>query len=213
MIQFGFLRVIFKGRAVKNIAIYYRVSTERQDLRSQTEAIESWLAKRDQQPQKVYTFKDTGYSGSHQNRPAYRDLMKLAINGRIDTIVVYRLDRFSRSASNAIRTLLELDDYGVAFVSVTQPVLSLGHDNPFRRTMLAAFAEIAEIERDTIVARVKSGLQAARKRGIKLGRPSKGTAELLARVRSLRRQGLSYRAIAARVQLSKGKVHNMLNQR
>ena len=196
---------------MKNIAIYYRVSTERQDLHSQTEAIESWLAKQDQQPHKIHTFKDEGYSGSTQRRPAYRDLMKLAISGRIDTIVVYRLDRFSRSASNAIRTLLELDDYGVAFISVTQPVLSLGHDNPFRRTMLAAFAEIAEIERDTIVARVKSGLQAARKRGVKLGRPQKSTAELHARVRALRQQGLSYSEIAQRVELSKSKIHNMLN--
>ena len=196
---------------MKNIAIYYRVSTERQDLHSQTEAIESWLTKQDKPPHKTYTFKDEGYSGSNQQRPAYRDLMKLAISGRIDTIVVYRLDRFSRSASNAIRTLLELDDYGVSFISVTQPVLSLGHDNPFRRTMLAAFAEIAEIERDTIVARVKSGLQAARKRGVKLGRPQKTTTELLARVHSLRLQGLSYREIAQRVKLSQGKVHNMLN--
>ena len=197
---------------MKNIAIYYRVSTERQDLHSQTEAVEAWLAKQDKQPHKTYTFKDEGYSGSTQHRPAYRDLMKLAMSGRIDTIVVYRLDRFSRSASNAIRTLLELDDYGVAFISVTQPVLSLGHDNPFRRTMLAAFAEIAEIERDTIVARVKSGLQAARKRGVKLGRPLKGTAEVHARVRVLRQQGLSYSEIARRVKLSKSKIHNMLNE-
>ena len=89
-------------------------------------------------------------------------------------------------------------------------MLSLGHDNPFRRTMLAAFAEIAEIERDTIVARVKAGLLAARKRGVKLGRPQKTTTELLGRVRSLRRQGMSYSEIAARVELSKSKIHNML---
>ncbi len=196
---------------MKNVAIYYRVSTERQDLRSQKEAVESWLAKRDTEPGKVYLFKDEGYSGSTQQRPAYRDMMKLAISGRIDTIVVYRLDRFSRSANNAIRTLLELDDYGVAFVSVTQPVLNLGHDNPFRRTMLAAFAEIAEIERETIVARIKSGLQAARKRGVKLGRPRKATAAVLSQARELQGQGLSYGEIARRVKLSKGMVHNMLN--
>ena len=197
---------------MKNIAVYYRVSTERQDLYSQREAIESWLAKQDTQPSKIYTFKDEGYSGSNQHRPAYRDLIKLAISGRIDTIVVYRLDRFSRSASTAIRTLLELDDYGVSFISISQPVLSLGHDNPFRRTMLAAFAEIAEIERETIVARVRSGLQAARKRGVKLGRPQKTTAALLNNARELRQQGLSYSEIARRVKLSKSKVHTMLNK-
>lgn len=198
---------------MKNIAIYYRVSTERQDLRSQQEAVESWLAKQDTEPNKTYVFKDEGYSGSTQQRPAYRDLMKLAISARIDTIVVYRLDRFSRSASNAIRTLLELDDYGVGFISVTQPVLSLGHNNPFRRTMLAAFAEIAEIERETIVARVKSGLAAARKRGVKLGRPQKATAEMFNRARKFRQQGLSYGEIARRVKLSKSKIYNMLSEK
>ena len=196
----------------QSIAIYYRVSTDRQDARSQKEAVESWLAKQQPAPRKIHIFEDEGYSGSTQQRPAYRKLMQLALSGRIDTIVVYRLDRFSRSASNAIRTLLELDECGVGFISVTQPVLSLGHDNPFRRTMLAAFAEIAEIERETIVARVKSGLQAARKRGVKLGRPQKTTAELLHSVKTLRAQGLSYNEIARRVQLSKGMVHNMLNQ-
>ena len=86
---------------------------------------------------------------------------------------MYKLDRFSRNATDAIRTLLDLDECNVAFVSVTQPVLNLGHDNPFRRTMLAAFAEIAEIERQTIVQRVKAGLEAAKQRGIKLAHPKR----------------------------------------
>ena len=50
---------------------------------------------------------------------------------------------------------------GSHIYSVTQPVLNLGHENPFRRTMLAAFAEIAELERETIVAQVVAELEAA----------------------------------------------------
>lgn len=196
---------------MKNIAVYYRVSTDRQDLHSQREAVERWLDDLQPTPQKIYTLKDEGYSGNNQRRPGFRELMQLAVTARIDTIAVYRLDRFSRSASNAIRTLLELDEHGVGFISVTQPILNLGHDNPFRHTMLAAFAEIAEIERETIVARVKSGLQAARKRGVKLGRPPKVTPQMVDEAKRLRAGGLSYQKIATQVKLSKGKVFALLN--
>ena len=196
---------------MERVVLYYRISTDKQDLHIQREALEKWLAQRDPSPSKVYTIKDEGYSGLNMRRPGYRQMMQMAINRKIDAIVVYRLDRFSRSASNAIRTLLDLDDYGVGFISVTQPIMSLDHSNPFRRTMLAAFAEIAQIERDTIVARVRAGIQSARKRGVQLGRPTKKDAETLANAQRLRADGKSYRQIAADLQLSKGTIYSMLN--
>lgn len=196
---------------MERVVLYYRISTDKQDLHIQREALEKWLAQRDPPPSKVYTIKDEGYSGLNMRRPGYRQMMQMAINRKIDAIVVYRLDRFSRSASNAIRTLLDLDDYGVGFISVTQPIMSLDHSNPFRRTMLAAFSEIAQIERDTIVARVRAGIQSARRRGVQLGRPTKKDAETLAHARRLRADGKSYRQIAADLQLSKGTIYSMLN--
>lgn len=196
---------------MKRVAVYYRVSTDKQDLRSQRTAVERWLANCSPPPEQVILFKDEGRSGYDRRRPAYRELMDCVARGRIDAVIVYRLDRFSRSASDAIRTLLELDECGVGFISVTQPILNLGNENPFRRTMLAAFAEIAEIERDTIVARVKAGLEAARKRGVVLGRPKKVTAKHLQRARTLRASGMSYQRIANKINLSKGKVFSMLN--
>jgi DNA invertase Pin-like site-specific DNA recombinase len=86
-------------------------------------------------------------------------------------------------------------------------VLNLGHENPFRRTMLAAFAEIAEIERQTIVTRVKAGLEAARQRGVKLGAPCKISPELRERVQTLRKEGQSFRAIAQQLEISYGLVY------
>ena len=122
---------------MKNIAIYYRVSTEKQDLDSQQQAVEGWLEQLEEskKPKKIMVFKDEGISGSTQKRPGYQDLLQAARNGKIDTIVVYRLDRFSRNASDAIKTLLSMDEVGVGFISVTQPVLNLGHENPFRRCL------------------------------------------------------------------------------
>ena len=196
---------------MKRIGIYYRVSTDKQDLRSQRNTVEKWIANQTSQPEQIVEFKDQGRSGYDKRRPAYRELMNAVVRKQIDTIVVYRLDRFSRSASDAIKTLLELDEYNVGFVSVTQPILNLGNENPFRRTMLAAFAEIAEIERETIIARVKAGLEVARKKGVTLGRPTKGTKKQLEKAKTLRKSGMSYQKIAETIKLSKGKVFAMLN--
>lgn len=198
---------------MKNIGIYYRVSTDKQDLSSQKSTVEKWLEDLPEakKPKKTLVFGDEGISGKTTNRPGLSALMDAAYKGQIDTIVVYRLDRFSRNATTAIRMILALDDAGVAFVSVTQPVLNLGHENPFRRTMLAAFAEIAEIERDTIVARVKAGLDAAKKRGVKLGAPRKFSDEQLEKARELKDQGASLREISKSLGLSLGTISKMLH--
>lgn len=193
------------------VAIYYRVSTDKQDLASQRHDVEAWLAQQPKKPSKILEFKDEAWSGKNNNRPDFQRMMQMAISHQIDTIIVYRLDRFSRDANMAIRNILELDQHGVAFVSVSQPMLNLGHEMPFRRTILAAFAEIAELERDTIVGRVKSGLAAARKRGVRLGPPVKLTSEKRAEAVRLKGEGMSFKEIARRLSLSTGSVHTLLN--
>lgn len=197
---------------MKNVAIYYRVSTDKQDLDSQVQTVTKWLEELhdDKKPSKVHVFKDEGISGKTMNRPGFQSMMQLAYERRIDTIIVYRLDRFSRNATTAIKTILNLDEVGVGFISVTQPVLNLGHENPFRRTMLSAFAEIAEIERETIVTRVRAGLEAAKKRGVKLGAPVKIDEHKHQRALTLRRQGRTYREIAGELELSVGAVHKLI---
>ena len=197
-------------KEIKNLAIYYRVSTDKQDIASQKQEVEKWLATLDPQPESVTVIEDTGLSGSDTSRPGYQQLLALANEGAIDTIVCYKLDRFSRSASTAIRTILDLDEKGVAFISVTQAVLNLGHANPFRRTMLSAFAEISEIERETLIERTKAGLQVAREKGKQLGRPKVVTLEQHREARRLRRTGLSLSKIAGKIGLSKTQIFKML---
>lgn len=194
------------------VAIYYRVSTDRQDLESQKIAVEGWLDSLppEKKPLNQKVYQDEGLSGKTLNRPGFQSLLHDARSGKLDTIICYRLDRFSRHATTAIRLLLDLDEAGVAFISVTQPVLNLGHENPFRRTMLAAFAEIAEIERETIVARVRAGLDAARKRGVKLGAPSKINDQTIDQAINLKNEGKTIRQIAAQLELSVGTIHQML---
>lgn len=199
---------------MKSVAIYYRVSTDKQDLESQKHAVEAWLERLDpsKRPKRIQIFEDEGLSGTDKTRPGYQALLEQAFAQKFDTLIVYRLDRFSRNASEAIQVLLSLDEVGVGFISVTQPVLNLGHENPFRRTMLAAFAEIAEIERQTIVSRVKAGLEAARQRGVKLGKPKKETEELRAEVKSRRAAGQSVRSIASDLSLSYGLIQRLARE-
>lgn len=193
---------------MKNVGIYYRVSTEKQDLASQQLAIQEFLngLPTDKKPKNVLVFQDEAISGKTTKRPGYQALMAAVASGKIDTILVYKLDRFSRDASTAIRTILGLDQQGVGFISVTQNALNLGHDNPFRRTFLALFADLAQVERETTVARVKAGLAAARARGVKLGNPKATSEETKKKARDLKKQGASYRAIAAQLNLSLGAV-------
>lgn len=145
----------------------------------------------------------------NNEREAYLALIKAANEKRIDTILVYRLDRLSRSATEAIQLLLRLDQAGVGFISVTQPVLNMGIENPFRRTLLAAFAEISELERDTIVSRVNSGLEAARNRGVKLGRPAGDNSKAKEAIVRLRAEGKSFGEIATELEMSRTSVQRL----
>lgn len=199
---------------MKKLAIYYRVSTDKQDFESQQSAIKAFLKDLPphKSPESVMVFQDHGRSGKDGKREAYQALIRAAQAKEIDTIMVYRLDRLSRNATDAIQLILSLDQAGVGFISVTQPVLNLGLDNPFRRTMLAAFSEIAEIERDVIVARVNAGLESARKRGVKLGRPMAHDEDKKASVLELRAEGVSFREIARRLGIKKTSVERICKE-
>ncbi len=192
---------------MKRIAIYYRVSTDMQELTSQKHEIELWLAAQKIVPEVVHKIEDYAVSGKRADRVGFKKLMSLAKRGKIDGIIVYRLDRFSRDASTAIRQIMDLEALGVAFVSVTQPILDLRSNMPFKRTILTIFAELAEMERDTIVQRVKSGMAAAKARGMKFGQPVKVTEAIKEEIIAMRKSGFTYRLIASRLSLSIGAVH------
>lgn len=199
---------------MKHLGIYYRVSTGKQDFASQKTGIRDYLASlpKSKQPLTITEFKDHGESGMNSARTDYKALIKAGYEKRIDTILVYRLDRLSRNATEAIQLILNLDAVGVGFLSATQPVLNMGLDNPFRRTMLAAFCEIAELERDTIVSRVKAGIESAQNRGAKLGRPSEQTDAKREEALSMSEKGASLSAIAKELGMSKTSVQRLITK-
>lgn len=174
----------------------------------QKHAISFWL--KDHPNYNVIEFEDYAISGAERNRPALNAMIDLVLRRKLSMVVVYRLDRLSRSASDAIEIFLKFDRVGVDLVCIDQPLLSM-KDNPFRRTMLTMFAELAEIERTILSSRIKEGIKAARARGVQFGPPKKLTPEIVEKIKALRKRGYSMRATGKELNISVGTVHRAVS--
>lgn len=197
----------------RRFGIYYRVSTDQQDTESQKHEVQKYLDSlpSESQPNSVKVYEDKGISGSKDERPEFQHLLDDIHKGLIDTVLVYKLDRLTRSSSTAIRLLLDFDDKNINFISVTQPFLSSNTNNPFRKTILAMFSELAQIERESIVERVKAGLSSARARGVTLGRPQAYTEDQRMQIIDLyKNHNLTRRQIADRLHIKKSYVKYIL---
>ncbi len=201
-------------RRMERVAIYLRCSTNKQELVMQRDAVDRWLADlpADQRPKHRRIFQDEGRSGADDGRPGFHSMLAAAAAGEVDTVITYRLDRLTRSTVTALRTIMDLDQLGVAFIATSQPALNLGHGMPFRMTMLAAFAEIAQIEREAIVARVKDGIKSARARGVDWNSWKRLTPEQRAKVIELYEQGFTKKDIALGTNLSAMSVWKILKE-
>lgn len=115
---------------------------------------------------KVYS--DKGYSGSNLNRPAFQQMLKDIQSGMIDRIIVYRLDRISRSTLDFANLIDFLSQYGASFVS-TQEKFDTG--TPIGRAMLSITMVFAQLERETIQIRIKDNYYSRGEKGMYLGGP------------------------------------------
>ncbi len=174
-------------------AIYARVSTDKQDVAMQLRELRQYVKKR---KWKIYEeFVDRGYTGSNIKRPAFQEMMSAAHKRRFDVLLVWKLDRMSRSMKDLVSTLDQLGKVGVDFVSFSNDMDTTTSTGKLVFHVLGA---VAEFERDIIRERVKAGLEHARAKGKVLGRPAV-RPYLLEQAKALRKEGLSYRAIAKSV--------------
>jgi DNA invertase Pin-like site-specific DNA recombinase len=153
------------------IAAYVRVSTDQQAQQSQEDTIEAWAKAKGA---KVKIFRDT-FTGRTMNRPGWAKLEKAIRAGKIDTVVVWKLDRLGRTVSGLAALFDELRDRGVALVSLTE---GLDLSKPMGRLVANVLASVAEFETEVRGERVKAGQQAARKRGKRWGGSVKGWSPL-----------------------------------
>jgi DNA invertase Pin-like site-specific DNA recombinase len=105
-------------------------------------------------------------SGAKDERPQFAAMLAFARSG--DTIVVWRLDRLGRSLRHLIETVMDLQKREINLVSLTE---SIDTSTPGGKFTFHLFGALAEMERDLIRQRTKAGLEAARARGKRGGRP------------------------------------------
>jgi DNA invertase Pin-like site-specific DNA recombinase len=103
-------------------------------------------------------------------RKRWKQLLADARHRRIELVAVWKLDRAWRSTIECLNTLNEWEARGVGFACVSQPELDT--TTPIGRLLMTVLAAVAEFERDLIRERVLEGLENARRKGSRLGRPS-----------------------------------------
>ncbi len=151
-------------------AVYTRKSSDEgldqsfNSLDAQRESAESFIASRRHEgwvcvPER---YDDGGYSGGTTNRPALQRLLADIEAGRVDVIVVYKIDRLSRSLADFCRLAERFEKRGVSFVSITQ---QLDSSTSSGRLMLHMLLSFAQFERELASERTRDKIALARKRG------------------------------------------------
>jgi len=137
------------------VCVYIRRSTDDEhqpfSLDAQRAALNKYVTAKDDWTI-VAEYEDDA-SGATTERPGLQKALQAAKAGLFDVLLVYRLDRFSRSVANLLDLINQLEQSGVRFSSATEPVDTGG---PFGRMMLQLLAVFAEFERNIIIDRVKS---------------------------------------------------------
>jgi DNA invertase Pin-like site-specific DNA recombinase len=151
---------------------YARVSTGEQNLRLQIQALKAAGCDR--------IFEDKGVSGSAVLKPAYGDLLRHARAG--DEVIIWKMDRLSRSLGTLITELQMLASLDLGFRSLTEQIETV---TPTGKLFFHVVGAFAQFERDVIRERTMAGLTAARRAGVRLGRPPMISTEQLAEARVL----------------------------
>jgi len=155
------------------VALYARVSTvdRGQDPEAQLIQLRQYAA--DHGWEIVGEYVDRASAVNLRGRTAWASLLSLAARRKVNTILVWRLDRAFRSMLHLSATLERLRAAGVSFASVSEPWVNTADTSPISDLIRNILGSVAEFERGLISERVKMGLARARMRGRKPGRPSK----------------------------------------
>lgn len=189
------------------VAIFARVSTNdgRQDNDRQTGDLLALAAQNGWHVEQTIT-EEISAAKCNDQRPGLQELLKLARSRKIKKVIVTEISRLGRKVSEGLQVIEELSKNGVSVYVQNigiETLLSDGRENYMFKPILLTLMGFAEMERELLRDRVKSGLEAAKRRGKTLGRPtgsSKNEREIVkeypAIVRALKAGELSIRQIA-----------------
>lgn len=177
-------------------AIYNRVSTSSQG--DPAKAIAELRQAANQRGFEIALEQAETGSGARNDRPGLQRVLEAARRGKIDVVLVTRLDRFGRSSLDLLANIRSLTDAGCRFVCTEQAIDVRPEGDPMGQLILTVLAGVAEFERAIIRDRVREGQRRARKKGIHLGRPVAEGAPDPAVIRGLRQDGLSWAQVGVR---------------
>jgi DNA invertase Pin-like site-specific DNA recombinase len=194
----------------RSIAIYLRVSSRRQDTRSQEPDLKRWVEAYADAPVKWYTDK---FTGKTMDRPGWKRLEADIIAGRVSKIVVWRLDRLGRTAAGLTALFEDLQRRHVGFESLRDKVdLSTAAG----RLMANVLASVAAYENEVRSERIRAGQAVALSNGKRWGGSQRGrhikvTTEQVQNIRRLKDEGKKVAAIARATGLSRPTIYNVLD--
>ncbi len=192
----------------KVVAIYARVSTEKQTAENQLQELRCLC---ERLGYRIYQeFVDQGISGAkgRSDRPALDAMLKAATQRKFDMVICWSIDRLGRSLQNLIEVLNALQALKIDLFFQQQ---SMDTSTPSGRMIFSVFAAIGEFERNLIRERVIAGQQRAKAQGVKLGRPSKMNDGMRTAVKLLRDKGMGIKQIAKQLQIGVGTVYSAVN--
>jgi DNA invertase Pin-like site-specific DNA recombinase len=146
-------------------------------------------------------------SGCRGDRPGLKQCLDFLKAG--DVLVVWKLDRLGRSLAHLLHIVTELRERGVGFCSLTE---SIDTTTPMGEFMLHLFAALAQYERSLIRERVQAGLESARRRGRRGGRPRRMGAEQIGAARALIESGRSVSAVARSIGVARSTLIDSLQR-
>jgi site-specific DNA recombinase len=163
-------------RKTARCAIYTRKSTEHNldlefnSLDAQREACEAYIKSQAHEGWRLVPgeFNDGAYSGASLERPALQALISEIAAGKIDVVVVYKVDRLTRSLTDFAKLVDLFDQHGVSFVSITQ---SFNTTTSMGRLTLNVLLSFAQFEREVIGERVRDKIAASKRKGLWMGGP------------------------------------------
>lgn len=153
------------------IGLYCRVSTEEQaqgfSIDHQKERMTAYCVSQGWLDYDLYV--DEGFTGTNLNRPHLRRLIQHIRERKIQVVLVYKLDRLSRRQKDVLHLLEDIfEPLAVGFRSVTEP---FDTSTPFGKAMIGMLAVFAQLERDTIIERTRSGKRQRTQQGLWYGGP------------------------------------------
>lgn len=202
----------------KQLAVYVRVSKTSQDQASQLPDLQRWVAAnldvlRDDVEVVWYSDKATGKT---MDRPGWNRLEKALREGKVASVLVWRLDRLGRTAKGLTALF---DDLGTRKVNLVSLKDGLDLATPAGRLMANVLASVAQYETEVRTERVQAGLEVAKANGVVLGRPvvgegngtrTKVTDEQISLIRSEKAKGTGIASIARMTGLSRPTIYSVL---